>query len=392
MMRKIFTLLKKKSTPLIGSIKRIGALIRKEIESLMKDRLALLVIFLLPLIITGAMGMAQYRVITLDDYYRIAVINQDTTTYGVNNVSLSDELIHEMYFHANECITIPMQSYDLAVYLLWQREINAIMVIPDGFTTQLAASGGGIPVVSYVNLTLDGSDVEGQGTVIKGVTSAIAELKIEYNFTKNEVIPSAQAIWPAETEGISDIQITVPLILPMLLIGAALVLTSQSVVGDIPLRRMLLTPAGKSEALIAKTISYLIVALIQIMVVLVILIPILQFQPVGTLFDFLIVLTLTSFFGIGLGIFISVASTSRLQANQYFIFSYLVLIVILLAVPVKAIQRLDPLQLSREAISGVTARGLPLIDVGLQCLYLLGFTAFFLSLAFIVFFFKKGLV
>jgi ABC-type multidrug transport system permease subunit len=390
MMNKIFTSLKKKSTPLIGSLKRIGALIRKEIESLMKDRLALLVIFLLPLIITGAMGLAQYRVITLDDYYRIVVINQDTTTY--NGTSFSNELIHEMYLHANECLTIPMQSYDLAVYLLWQREINAIMIIPEGFTTQLAASGGEIPVVSYVNLTLDGSDIEGQGTVISGVTSAIAELKIDYNFTKNEVIPSTQAIWPGETEGISDIQITIPLILPMLLIGAALVLTSQSVVGDIPLRRMLLTPAGKSEALIAKTISYLIVALIQIMVVLVVLIPILQFQPVGTLFDFLIVLVLTSFFGIGLGIFISVASNSRLQANQYFIFSYLILIVILLAVPVKAIQRLDPLQLSREAIAGVTARGLPLIDVGTQCLYLLGFTAFFLALAFVVFFFKKSLV
>ncbi len=390
MMNKIFTSLKKKSTPLIGSLKRIGALIRKEIESLMKDRLALLVIFLLPLIITGAMGMAQYRVITLDDYYRIAVINQDTTTY--NGTSFSNELIHEMYLHANECLTIPMQSYDLAVYLLWQREINAIMIIPEGFTTQLAASGGEIPVVSYVNLTLDGSDIEGQGTVISGITSAIAELKIDYNFTKNEVIPSAQAIWPGETEGISDIQITIPLILPMLLIGAALVLTSQSVVGDIPLRRMLLTPAGKSEALIAKTISYLIVALIQIMVVLVVLIPILQFQPVGTLFDFVMVLVLTSFFGIGLGVFISVASNSRLQANQYFIFSYLVLIVILLAVPVKAIQRLDPLQLAREAIAGVTARGLPLIDVGAQCLYMLGFTVFFLGLAFVVFFFKKSLV
>lgn len=390
MMEKIFNSLRKKSTPLIGSLKRIGALVRKELESLMKDRLALIVIFLLPIIITGAMGMAQYKVTTLDDYYMIAVINQNTTLYN-DSISLSNELIHEMYRHANECITVPMQSYDLAVYLLWQREINAIVVIPNGFTTILAASGTS-PIPAYINLTLDGSDIEGQGTVIKGITSAIAELKIDYNFTKNEIIPSTQAIWPAETAGISDIAITIPLILPMLLIGATLVLTSQSVVGDIPLRRMLLTPAGKSEALIAKTISYLIVALIQIMVVLVILIPLLQFQPLGTLFDFVIVLVLTSFFGIGLGIFISVASNSRLQANQYFIFSYLVLIVILLAVPVKAIQRLDPLQLAREAIAGVTARGLPLIDVGAQCLYLLGFSAFFLGLAFIVFFFKKGLV
>ncbi|MBS7249365.1 MAG: ABC transporter permease [Candidatus Freyarchaeota archaeon] len=387
MMMRMLSLVKVKLAPFFGSIKRIGALIRKELESLMKDRLALLVIFLLPMIITGAMGMAQYRVTTLDDYYKIAVINQDTTLTA-ENLSLSNALMNEMYLHANECIVIPMQSYDLAVYLLWQRQINAVLVIPFGFTSQLASQ----MIPAYVNLTLDGSDVEGQGTIIKGVTNAIAQLKMDYNYTKYEIIPSSQAIWPSETKGISDIKITVPLILPMLLIGAALVITSQSVVGDIPLRRMLLTPAGKSEALIAKTISYLLVSLLQIMIVLGILILLYSFQPVGTLFNFLVVLVLTSFFGISLGLFISVVSNSRLQANQYFIFSYLTLIVILLAVPVKAIQRLDPLQLAREAIASVTARGLTLIDIGQQLLYLFGFSAFFLSLAFIAFFFKKGLV
>ncbi len=387
MMMRMLYLVKVKLAPFFGSVKRIGALIRKELESLMKDRLALLVIFLLPIIITGAMGMAQYRITTLDDYYKIAVINQDTTLTA-ENLSLSNALINEMYMHANECIIIPMQSYDLAVYLLWQRQINAVLVIPFGFTSQLASQ----MIPAYVNLTLDGSDVEGQGTIIKGVTNAIAELKMDYNYTKYEIIPSSQAIWPSETKGISDIKITVPLILPMLLIGAALVITSQSVVGDIPLRRMLLTPAGKSEALIAKTISYLLVSLLQIMIVLGILILLYNFQPVGTLFNFLVVLVLTSFFGISLGLFISVVSNSRLQANQYFIFSYLTLIVILLAVPVKAIQRLDPLQLAREAIASVTARGLTLIDIGSQILYLFGFSAFFLSLAFIAFFLKKGLV
>nr|MDO8076865.1 ABC transporter permease [Candidatus Freyarchaeota archaeon] len=389
MMVRALSSLRKIATPLVGSIRRIGALVRKELELLIKDRVALLVIFLLPLIITGAMGMAQYRVTTLDDYYKVAVINQDTTT--INGTSLSNALINEMYFHANECIIIPMQSYDVALYLLWQREISAIVVIPFGFTSQLAASGSGL-VPAYINMTLDGSDVEGQGKVISGITNAIAQLKMDYNYTRNEIIPETQAIWPSNAEGITDISITVPLILPMLLIGAALVLTSQCVVGDVPLRRMLLTPAGKSEALIAKTISYLLVAMVQIMIVLAVLILGYQFQPVGSLFSFFIVLLLTSFFGIGLGIFISVVSTSRLQANQYFIFAYLILIVILLAVPVKAIQRLDPLQLAREAISGITARGLPIVDISTQCLYLLGYTGFFLGLAFVVFFFKKGLV
>ncbi|WXG41356.1 MAG: ABC transporter permease [Candidatus Freyarchaeum deiterrae] len=389
MMDRIFSSMKKNLVPSAGSFKRIGALIRKELESLLKDKQALLVIFLLPIIITLAMGVAQQRVITPSDYSKIAVINQDTTT--VNGTSYSNILINEMVLHANQCITIPMQSYDLAAYLLWQKQINAIVVIPFGFTNQLASSGSGL-VPAYVNLTLDGSDITGQGTVIAGVTNAIAQLKIEYNFTKNDVIPSTQAIWPSVTAGVSDIQITIPLILPMLFIGAILVLTSQCVVGDVPLRRMLLTPAGKSEALIAKIVSYMLVSMIQITIVLGILILGFGFQPAGTISNLLTVLVLTCFFGVGLGIFISVVSNSRLQANQYFIFSYLILIVILFAVPITAIQNLDPLQLSRVAISGVTARGLDLVSIGTQCLYLLGFTSFFLALAFIVFFFKKGLV
>ncbi|MHA1644282.1 MAG: hypothetical protein ACTSV0_04535, partial [Candidatus Freyarchaeota archaeon] len=200
MMVRALSSLRKKATPLVGSIKRIGALVRKELELLIKDRVALLVIFLLPLIITGAMGMAQYRVATLDDYYKVAVINQDTTTIP-DGTSLSNALINEMYFHANECIIIPMQSYDLALYLLWQREINAIVVIPFGFTSQLAASGSGL-VPAYINMTLDGSDVEGQGKVISGITNAIAHLKMDYNYTRNEIIPETQAIWPSNAEGI----------------------------------------------------------------------------------------------------------------------------------------------------------------------------------------------
>ncbi|MEM2144738.1 MAG: ABC transporter permease [Candidatus Jordarchaeaceae archaeon] len=389
MMAKIFESMRRKAVPLAGSIKRIGALIRKELDSILKDKQALLVIFLLPTIITLAIGMAQQRVTTLSDYSRIAVINQDTTT--VNGTSFSNALIVEMYQHANECLIIPMQSYEFALYLLWQKQINAVVLIPFGFSTQLASSGSGL-VPAYINLTLDGSDIEGQSKVIRGITNAIAELKIDYNFTKDEIIPVTQAMWPSETTGISDISITVPLILPMLLIGASLVLTSQCIVGDVPLRRMLLTPAGKSEALIAKIVSYLLVSMVQITIVLGILILGYNFQPTGSLFSLLTVLILTSFFGIALGIFISVVSTSRLQANQYFIFAYLILIVILLAVPVKSIQSLDPLQLSREAIASITARGLPLTDIGAQCLYLLGFSSFFVALAFIVFFLKKTLV
>lgn len=389
MMAKIFESMRRKAVPLAGSIKRIGALIRKELDSILKDKQALLVIFLLPTIITLAIGMAQQRVVTLSDYSKIAVINQDTTT--VNGTSFSNALIVEMYQHANECLIIPMQSYEFALYLLWQKQINAVVLIPFGFSTQLASSGSGL-VPAYINLTLDGSDVEGQSKIIRGVTNAIAELKIDYNFTKDEIVPVTQAMWPSETTGISDISITVPLILPMLLIGASMVLTSQCIVGDVPLRRMLLTPAGKSEALIAKIVSYLLVSIVQIMIVLGILIIGYNFQPTGSLFSLLTVLILTSFFGIALGIFISVVSTSRLQANQYFIFAYLILIVILLAVPVKAIQNLDPLQLARDAIASITARGLPLTDIGAQCIYLLGFSSFFAALAFIVFFLKKSLV
>lgn len=379
-----------------GSIIRIAALIRKEHEGIIKDRMALVVLILLPVIITFSLGAYQFRVLTLADYAKVAVINQDTSI-GDPNYNFADEFFWELVDNANKstCIVFPMNNEDLANFLLWRGDIEAIIIIPFGFNSHLASNRdpeAPIPVPAYINVTLDGSDFESQGKVIDCLTSAIADFKIRFNFTKDEIIPVLTAVMgPSEEQGI-DLRVTVPLIVPLLLIGGIMILTSQCIVGDVPLRRLLLTPASKSEAVLAKVLAYLITSIIQMVVIIGILSLIYKYQPLGSYINLVLSFLCASLFGITLGVFISVVSNSRLQANQYFIFAFLTLVVIELAVPVADIKNASPLHMAREAIINVASRGLPLYYAMPPMIGLLAYSLVFLALSIVAFSLKKAIV
>lgn len=383
-------------TRLAGSIIRVSALVRKELEGIIKDRMALVVLILLPVIITFSLGAYQFRVLTLADYAKIAVINQDTSV-GDPNYDFADEFFWELVANANEstCIVFPMSDENFANFLLWRGDIEAVIIIPFGFNSHLASNRdpeAPFPVPAYINLTLDGTDFESQKKVIDCVTGAIADFKIRFNFTKDEILPAINAVMgPSEEQGF-DLRVTVPLIVPLLLIGGIMILTSQCVVGDVPLRRLLLTPASKSEAILAKVLAYAITSVIQMVIIMGILSLAYNYQPMGSYVNLVLSFLCSSLFGITLGVFISVVSNSRLQANQYFIFAFLTLVVIELAVPVADIRNASPLHMAREAITNIASRGLPLYYAYPPMLGLLIYSLFFLALSLIAFSLKKSVV
>nr|HDO80149.1 ABC transporter permease [Candidatus Bathyarchaeota archaeon] len=379
-----------------GSFMRIMSLVRKELEVIVKDRMALIVLILLPTLITFSLGATQFRVLTPADYAKVAVIDHDTSE-GDPHYDFSQAFFWDMVANANDstCIVFPLPSEDLAYYLLWQGDIDAIVVIPFGFESHLASNrdpNAPVPVPAYVNVTLDGTDLESQGKVIDCLTNAIADFKVEFNFTRDEVLPAMTAVMGPTKEQGFDLRVTVPLIIPLLLIGGTMILTSQCIVGDVPLRRLLLTPASKSEAIIAKTIAYLVTSLFQIQLIMGILILVYNYQPAGPYFQLVLCLLIIAFFGIVLGIFISVVSNSRLQANQYFIFAFLSLLVIELAVPVADVRNANPLHMAREAIVNIASRGLPFYDAMPPILGILAVSLAFFVSALAVFSVKKTLV
>ncbi len=379
-----------------GSVIRIAALIRKELEGIIKDRMALIVLILLPTIITFSLGAYQFRVLTIADYAKVAVINQDTSI-GDPDYNFADEFFWELVEKANDsvCIVFPVNDENIANFLLWRGDIDAVVIIPFGFNSHLASNRdpeAPIPVPAYINVTLDGTDLENQGKVIDCLTSAISDFKIRFNFTKDEIIPAITAVMgPTEEQGI-DLRVTVPLITPLLLIGGIMILTSQCIVGDVPLRRLLLTPASKSEAVLAKVLAYLITAIIQMVIIIGILSLVYHYQPSGSYISLVLCLLCISLFGITLGVFISIISNSRLQANQYFIFAFLTLVVIELAVPVADVKNASPLHMAREAIINIASRGLPLYYAMPPMIGLLIYSLALLAISLVIFSVKRSVV
>ena len=145
--------------------------------------------------------------------------------------------------------------------------------------------------------------------------AAISQFKIKHSLFIDEIIP---AITWRYFEQVQDItaEILTPALISLLTIVTAIGLTEQSIVGDEPMRRILLTPSSKFQILFAKTITYNMFSFIQILLL----------QSLSLLFfggntrvDFWALITLLQLganTGCLTGMLISTVAKNRLQADQ----------------------------------------------------------------------------
>jgi ABC-type multidrug transport system permease subunit len=133
-------------------------------------------------------------------------------------------------------------------------------------------------------------------------------------------------------------------------------LASQSIVQDVALARMLLTPARKIEILFAKLIAYLFIGAIQIIFILTISYFGFGMAINGNVFLLFLLLFFLAFSAVSLGLAISAVSTSRLQASQYFVFAFVTLLVIWWFVPSYA--DYVPLSAASEGFTKLAYRGI----------------------------------
>jgi ABC-2 type transport system permease protein len=116
------------------------------------------------------------------------------------------------------------------------------------------------------------------------------------------------------------------LMIPLIILATAMNVTSLSIVTEMPLPRLLLTPAGRRDIILSKLIGYSLITIVQVLVV--------YFASLafglyiaGSPLNLLITLLLAGLCGVCLGLFISTLCTTEAQANQLFIgiFIFLVL-------------------------------------------------------------------
>jgi len=326
---------------------RIFALIKKELESLVRDKQALLVIFLLPLIVVVAIGLPSSGN-SDGPPLLIGVIDHDSSE-GDPNIDLSlnwtqtlDSLDHVQI--------INLTSINEANNLTRLGIINGFVVIPYGFEQNLSEA-----LPSFLDVYYDSVDATMGVLIVETVSAASTKFKYEsgtYWLTEITEIPEEVPVQGSA----ADIFYSGPSTIIIVLFATVLMLASQSIVQDVALPRMLLTPAKKIEIIFAKLIAYLFIGAIQIIFILTIAYFGFGMPINGNVFLLFLLLFFLAFSAISLGLAISAISTSRLQASQYFVFAFVTLLIVWWFVPSYA--DYIPLYAASEGFTQLAYRGI----------------------------------
>ncbi len=368
---------------MFGRVIRVFSLAQKEIESLFKDKQALLIIFLLPALVLLAIGLGSGGG---SAYAKIGIVDLDTTsgaafplpdlsenfTDTLDNIENTDILIFSSIAEANES--------------LYKGEIAGFIVIPDMFEQNLSSIA--LPRIAYIEVFLDDTDVGAAGTIIGKIELAILTFKYNLSYIRDEVLYVPTFQFSSD----SNLYRAAPFVFCITILGSTMMTSAQSIVGDVPLRRMLLTPARKTEVLLAKLMGYSLIVFLQIQELL-----LLSWLGFGLplrcgYFQILILLFLVGFSGITLGLLLSVVATSRLQASQYFLLIFILMLVLTWFGGLDFIRNVIPLYRGQEAFGIMAYKGFTILEAGMDILviFLFGFVSYLL--AHIVFHFKKSVI
>jgi ABC-2 type transport system permease protein len=326
---------------------RIFALIKKELESLVRDKQALLVIFLLPLIVVVAIGLPSSGN-GGNPPLIIGVIDQDTSE-GDPNLDLSLNWTQTLDSLDNVQI-MNITSINEANNLTRLGIINGYVVIPYGFEQNLSEA-----LPSFLDVYYDSVDASMSVVIVETVSAASTKFKYEsgtYWLTEITEIPEEVPVQGST----ADIFYSGPSTIIIVLFATVLMLASQSIVQDVALPRMLLTPAKKVEVIFAKLVAYLFIGAIQIIFILTIAYFGFGMPINGNVFLLFLLLFFLAFSAISLGLAISAISTSRLQASQYFVFAFVTLLIIWWFVPSYA--NYIPLAAASDGFTQLAYRGI----------------------------------
>jgi len=364
----------------------------KEIRLIQNDRYALLLIFVLPAMIMGTMWLAlEQRNLTpppnsegkSEDALIVGLVDDDPTdTFPGQDLS---ENFTWYLQNSPDFIIILYDTEEEALMALYQDTVDAYAIIPYGFEGNITG-----PSPGFVEVHISSTDFDSQAAVFSAFNDVVIQFRNDHGWISHEVRMKQVREWEptgnyfAATFGV------------FLLVFSIFIATSataaQAIVGDVPLSRMLLTPATKMEAIIAKVISYFVVGMIQAQFILMLWMGLFGIVPNTDYLTLNIVLALMSFSGSSLGVFISTIVTTRLQANQSFLFLLFSSFIVGTGfMDVGIVDEYWPLNLGRVMIFDTAFKGVNIMTFSIEITRILAVSIGMMIFAWIVFSKRKSL-
>jgi ABC-2 type transport system permease protein len=381
--------------------RRIRNMVMKELRLIIKDKVALLLIFLLPAALIGMLwyvtdsssmggldmsgggmgggigggGDADNETAS-ESSVQLGIVDLDTTSgyYGAEDLSENLTAFYEQM--AN--VTIYNSTVD-AYRALYEQVIDAYIIIPDGFEANLTEN-----FPTYIEVHFDGSDLLGSASIQGIVQAGTILFRVSKLWIRSEIFPGMVIEFSPEG-GFLESVFGAFIVIFSSYLGIAMT-SAQSIVGDTPLRRMLLTPTNRLEVVVAKVIGYVIIGFFQSLLLVTLWVLAFNLTLNTSFISLVIIMSLSSLTGSATGILISAVANTRLQANQMFLFVlFATLILSGFFLDVGILDRILPMNQGMNLLIDTAFKGLSILEVLDRVLVLFGFSAFAILSATFVF-------
>ncbi|RDE14124.1 MAG: hypothetical protein C4K48_07340 [Candidatus Thorarchaeota archaeon] len=309
---------KKKNTKLW----RIWSMFLKELRLISNDKFALLLVFVLPGMIMGTMYIAMNQGSTIGASTIDPTKNANALTLGLIDIDTTDTFPGEdlsvnftwYLSKSRDFIVTVYGTEEEALNALYFDRVDAYAVLPYGFEGNITND-----IPAFVDIHISSTDFESQTKVFSAFSGVVQGFRFDHAWVKGEI--ATEMFQEFRPPGGTSLSATFGVFMVVFAVFIAVSATAaQAIVGDVPLNRMLLTPATKMEAVLAKVLAYFMVGIVQTQFLLVLWLGLFGIDLWGQYLNLNIILALMSISGSALGVLISTVVTTRLQANQSFLF------------------------------------------------------------------------
>lgn len=365
---------------------RIWSMFIKELKLIQNDKFALLLVFVLPTMIMVTMFAATNQ-------SAIGIVpetgkNEDAIRLGVVDVDPTDTFPGEdlsanftLYLSSSPDFIVQVYETEVeALDALYFDRVTAYAVLPYGFEGNIT---GDIP--AFVDLHISSTDFMSQSVVFSAFSRVVQDFRSDHGWVKGEI--ASDMIAEFQPPGAGGFEATFGVFMIVFAVFIAVSATAaQAIVGDIPLNRMLLTPASKMEAILAKVSAYFVVGMFQAQFLLILWQVLFNIDVWAQYLTMNIVLALMSLAGSALGVLISTVVTTRLQANQSFLFLLFGSTIVGTGfMDVGLIDDYFPLNLGRIMMSDTAFKGVALAEFTGDIIIILEFSLILLLIAWFIF-------
>ena len=354
------------------SLSRMGAIIKKEVRQLRRDRLTFGMVFGLPVIQILLFG---YAINTDVRNLRAAVADQA-------NTSLSREFVANI--HATQVVNFvdQVETAEELETLLRRGDISIGVFIPPDFDRRVVDQ-----TRSAVQILVDGSD-----PTVLGVANQLRNVPVQFGFSPQrrpaELIETRAYYNPERRTPVNIVPGLMGVILMMtMMLFTAVAIVREKERGNLEL--LINTPVSSAELMVGKVTPYILIGLLQLGIILGVGRLLFDVPVRGSILDLYIAGTAFIAAKLSLGLLISTAVRTQFQAMQMTVFILMPSILLSgfmfpfdgMPKVAQFIGEVLPTTHFIRLTRGIMLRDAPLLELTPDFLYLVGFTLVAMTVA-----------